>query len=107
MARCKFNTGKDDPSQASFLLGRYQSIFEDLNDGYAGLVRKKKKKKAYQPLTEPFTFESGKISSSARVFSGFTKYNGTFKAKFKGTSQSGKRVKAQLKIVYKSAERAF
>lgn len=105
-ATCKHNTKKDDPSDAASALSWFAGFFADLNDAHLASVDKKKSK-AYRPIDESFTFESGKIASKARVFDGFSKYSGTFKASFKGRTSSGRRVKAKLKLVYKSAQRNF
>jgi hypothetical protein len=105
VAKCKFNTGKDDSSEASFVLGEYNSFFGWVNSAHLGSF--KKKSKAYRPIEEQMNLESGKIASNARVFDGFSKYNGTFKATFKGRTESGKKVKAQFKLTYKAADRSF
>lgn len=103
-ATCRFDTRKDDSGDASFTLGEYANTFSTLNNAF---MSPRKKSNGYQPIDEPFTLESGKIASKARVFDGFSKYTGSFKATFKGKTQSGKKLKAQFKLIYKSAERNF
>lgn len=102
VARTKYNSRKD--SGAEFLLSSYTFLFGSINNATIPAVMKSR---GYRPLQEGFVLESGATKGSARVFDDFSKYNGSFKAKFKGTTVSGERVKAQLKLVFKSAERQF
>jgi len=102
--RYKFNTQKDDPSEAGSLLSAFTFFAGSANNA---TISSPMKSKVYQPLTEGFSFETGKIAGKSRVFDDFSKYTGSFKAKFKGTTISGAKVNGQFKVAFKNAERSF